>query len=409
MNKKLFSQCFFLIVYTLLLVLAVVRLDSILGFVGTVLSLLSSMGIGVLLAFFLNVPYRFFCRKLESLSVKFADRAKKKKPKEEKPKEKKIRFLRLKKKKAGNGKKTLALLLTYLLFFAVLILVISFVVPQLTESVSEISSNIESYSKNAFTFISDLNDRYLSDFLDVEKLDESFRTLLRNMLEKAGDITTNLISFTTGIFTGISNFIMGLIFSVYFLIGKESIKTGLNRFVHAFLPEEYGQRVVNASRVTADVLADYLVGRAIRASVSGLLTFTIFSIIGFSYPVLLAVLLGLFTILPVFGSVIGCCLSVLLIVAIDPSHILLYAIILVLIPWVTDRLIMPLFHREDIRIPALLILFASSAGVYLAGLLGLLLSVPVATVLYVLVPGLVSYLKKKKGLSSLVGDENSEK
>jgi len=169
------------------------------------------------------------------------------------------------------------------------------------------------------------------------------------------------------------------------VLGKNKIREGAKAFFNAFIPKRINDALTRGGRLAGDVLASYLVKQVLDGLIVGLLCFTGISITGFEYPVLIAVILGLFCMVPVFGPVVGCIVSLLLILLIRPSSAFLYLLFFIAILALTYKVFMPKLRKRTFSIHPLLVLFAAVAGGYAFGFWGIFFSVPCMTVVSVLV------------------------
>ncbi len=391
MNKKFFKDVVLIILFCILLCIGLVRIDDILALLGGILNLLSPVFIGILLAFLLNTPYRFIYRKFSLI----------------KPPRVEIRLFKSKKKsddtrhrKGGWVASAMALICTYLIFFAVVTLIAVFVIPQISSSVQQIANNAENYLQSLFGYIEDIRHRFFDGGdiipfvdLDLDRLSQVFNDLLGDVVGYAENVTAQVIAFTSQIISGAFNFIMGLIFSIYFILGKEKIKSGSKKFFDAFVPKKVSAAIEKGVHLTGDVLASYLVKQVVEGLIVGLVCFTVMSITGFDYPVLIAVVLGLLCMVPVFGPVAGVMVSSFLILLISPSVAWLYMLAFIAIIFVTYKLFMPKLYKSDFKLHPLLVLFSVVAGGYTFGFWGIFLSIPCMTVVTVL---LNEYVRRRE-------------
>ena len=145
MDNKLFKSILFIIAYCVVLVAVIINIEWVISTVGWLLALLSPIFIGFAIAFLLNRPYMFFL-KLYETPINKKNPKKQSKPRSEKAE------ARLK-----NLRKALSLLTVYILFLAMIALLLWLIIPEITNSVAQISTNIELYIKNLNKLLNDFN------------------------------------------------------------------------------------------------------------------------------------------------------------------------------------------------------------------------------------------------------------
>ena len=340
MPKQWMRSVLLIITYTVLLVLGLMRSDWIFGLLGQILSGCRPLFIGFAIAFILNRPCAFFCRHYE-------------------------RNLGKRWRKLGRP---LAVLTSYLALIAVIVALFSFVLPQVVESIRMLAGSLGGYIANLQTLLNQA-----ADYLDWEAV-----TSVSNAATQVVMVTGNIISMFVTL-------VLAVVFSIYMLAGKEKLLSQGRRLLRAYLPERWADRVSGVIQLTADIFSSFVSGQLIEACILGGLCALGTLFIQPDYAALIGVIIGVSALIPVAGAYIGAILSAFLLVMVNPVRALIFLIFLAVLQQIEGNVIYPRVVGTSIGLPGIWVLAAVTVGGGLFGLLGVLLSVPVASVVYALI------------------------
>ena len=360
MEKKLFRSLLLLITYAIVLVALIVKLDAVTGWLGGVIAAFRPLIIGGVIAFILNRPCGFFARQYEKI---LPDKGKK-------------------------AARPLAVLTAYVVVVAIIAVLISMVVPELTHSIEMFIGNLSIYADN----FQDLFDWVVAK-LDLEQLanldlsagiSESLQKVLTGTLNALTNTLPHLITMTSVVVSGVVTGMISLVFSVYMLSGAPRLTAQCRRLVRSYLPERAARCVLSVTRLTADTFTKYISGQVIEAFILGGLCFLGMVIFRFDYAPLISVAVGVFALIPIAGAYLGAVLAVLLLVMIDPWQAVWFLVFLVALQQVEGNLIYPRVVGTSMGLPGIWVLAAVTVGGSLLGLAGMVISVPLAAVAYTL-------------------------
>lgn len=377
LNRKNVRKILFIITLSIIMYLILKNISEVIRAVRHGIGILTPIWIGIVLAFLINLPMKFF----ERLFL----------PKSEKPIVAKV-------------KRPLALALSYLVFFAVLALILFMLIPQLIELVKILSTAIPAFYINAERWISELSE-------DIPRLEEILQSLdmdWKNMGETLVNIftsgTTTLFNSAINLLVSIFNltldFILGLFLSIYILLGKEKLKSQLERVLNAFLKERQAKKIIKVGSLTNKTLSNYITGQLLQALLLGLLCFIGMLIFRFPFAPMISVLIGITALIPLVGSLVGTFIAAFMIFMISPIKALWFVVFIIVLQQLDNNLIYPKIMGNSIGLPALWVLAAVTLGGSLMGILGMLISVPLFSVLYVLFREATAAREKKKAESN---------
>ncbi len=359
MEKKLFRSLILLITYAVLLVLAIVRLDEIRGFLWSVAGAVMPLLAGFAIAFVLHRPCRFFLRLYE-------------------------------KKLPQKAARPLAVVSSYGAMLLVLSGIFAFVIPQVAASIELFVSNLGGYIAHLQTWLDQV-----VQTLDMEYLQSLDLSSLYDLLQKMGNAALDMVSnavpqiftITSGLISVVITGVLALVFSIYMLSGQEILLRQCRSVVKAYLPRKAQEAVFSVTRLTADTFTHFVSGQALEACILGGLCFVGMTILRLPYAPLISVIVGVSALVPVAGAYLGAGLSALILVMISPVQALGFLVFLVILQQVEGNLIYPRVVGSSIGLPGIWVLSAVTIGGGLFGFLGMLVGVPVVSVLYTLLMG----------------------
>lgn len=345
-----------LITYAVLLILVILRLDDLRELLGRVLEVFKPLLLGFALAFILDRPCRFFLRTYQKGLPEKACRP-------------------------------LAVASSYVAMVAVITAVISFILPQVAASIELFISNLNGYIGHLQALVNSLLSRL--DLTWLESLDLSgLSDILRKMGTAALDAVSNavpqLFTLTGTLVSFVVTGVLALVFSVYMLSGGETLKAQFRRTALAYLPAPVCRTLFSVVRLTADTFTRFVSGQAVEACILGGLCCVGMLLLRLPYAPLVSVIIGVSALIPVAGAYLGAILSALVLVMVSPVKALIFLIFLVCLQQVEGNVIYPRVVGSSLGLPGLWVLTAVTVGGGLFGFWGMLLGVPVASVLYTL-------------------------
>ncbi len=359
MDKRLLKSILLIITYAVVLVIALARLDVVLGAVRYVLGLFRPLIIGFALAFILNRPCHFFFRLYRRA---------------------------LGKTPAAGAARPLAVVTSYVALVLVVTGVFSFVLPKLAESIQTFILNLSGYISNVQGWLNQLADYFHLDMqaLDLSRLNQTLENLLKQALGFLSSLGPQLLEFTTGIVSLVVTGVLALVFSIYMLSGKEKLLSQCRRVLRAYVPAKIADPLTNVVHLTSDTFTRFVTGQLIEACILGGLCTVGMLFIQPDYAPLIGVTIGASAIIPVAGAYIGAMLSAVLLLMVSPLKALIFLVFLVILQQIEGNVIYPKVVGSSIGLPGIWVLAAVTVGGGLLGLEGVLFSVPVASVLYTL-------------------------
>ena len=360
MDKKLFRSLLLLTTYAIVLVAVIVKLDEVGRWLGGVLGAFQPLLIGAVIAFILHRPCNFFARLYQQALPE----------------------------KGRGAARPLAAATAYLLVAALITALIALVVPELTHSIELFISNLSTYAANfqeLFDWVvARLDLEQLADLDLSSGISESLQKLLNGALDALTNTLPHLIGMTSVLVSAVVTGVISLVFSIYMLSGAPRLTAQCRRLIQAYLPRKAADTVLFVTRLTSDTFTKYVNGQMVEACILGGLCFVGMCVFRFDYAPLISVAVGVFALIPIAGAYLGAVLAVLLLVMIDPLEAVWFLVFLVALQQLEGNLIYPRVVGTSMGLPGIWVLAAVTVGGSLMGLVGMVVSVPLAAVAYTL-------------------------
>lgn len=266
-----------------------------------------------------------------------------------------------------------AVIFIYLAAFAFLGFIFYLLVPVVFSEFSSFSSNISTYLTSPFQA------GVLGEIFSG--LPSSFSSLLQDVSFKLADyisaFTAGFFHATAKIFGGALSFILIIILSFYLSVQKN----GIENFLRIITPLQYEEYIIDLWLRSRHKIGLWIQGEVLLGTIVGVLTFLGLTILGVEYALTFALLAGLFELIPIFGPILSAIPPILITLSSNPILSLKIAVLYFIIQQFENHLIYPLVVRRIVGIPPVMTILALIIGAKLAGFMGIVLAVPVVTVL----------------------------
>lgn len=365
-----------LILFTIIVLIALWNYGIIIDAVVFVFGIIFPFLLGGGIAFVLNVPMNFV--------------------------EEKVFYNRwLKNKKIANRlARPVSLVLTLLIVIGVVALVMFVVIPELTRTILSLGITIRDFVPEAQHFLEELftDNSEVSAWLDslnlnVDRIMESAVGFFQN---GAGNILNSTMSAIGSIVSGVTTFVIAFVFACYVLLQKEKLRVQVQKVMYAFLSEKRVEWCLEVCSLTNRSFTNFLTGQCVEALILGMMFFVVMNIFSMPYSLLVSVLIAFTALIPIFGAFIGCFVGALLILMVDPLQAVGFIIMFLVLQQIEGNLIYPKVVGRSVGLPSIWVLAAVTIGGSLMGIVGMLIFIPIVSVVYNLFRASVyKHLRKK--------------
>lgn len=336
--------------------------------------------LGLAFAVILNVPMRFFESHLWSKS---------------------------KKPWLCKLRRPLSFLISLVLIIGILVGIIWLVIPELVNAVKVIVQSIINLV-NELNAMSkeELAELPLGSILlntDWDKILNTLQTWLKN---QSGAIMNTAVGTISSLVGGIFDFFISFVFAVYILFSKDKLKAQAKRMIDVWVPKKFGEWSIHAASVTSENFRNFISGQSLEALILGLLCMTGMLILKIPYAPMVSALVGVTALIPVVGGFIGAIVGAFMILTVEPIKAVIFVVFLLILQQLEGNLIYPKVMGSRVNLPGMWILAAVTVGGGIAGPIGMLLSVPIASTIYVLLREATE--KREQALSGNISDTTSD-
>jgi len=230
--------------------------------------------------------------------------------------------------------------------------------------------------------------------IDPQKIIDSIVSVLRS---GADNLVSSTITVTMGLVSMAMNFAIGFVFSCYVLLQKEKLGRQVLKAAYAILPVKTVEYLGHVCTLASKVFSSFITGQCIEAVILGSMFFVSMTIGRFPYAMLIGVLISFTALIPVFGGIIGCWVGFFLILMVSPLKALAFLVLFLILQQIEGNLIYPHVVGNSVGLPAIWVLVAVTLGGNLMGIVGMLIFIPLVSVIYTLFKEWVSErLEQKK-------------
>lgn len=287
----------------------------------------------------------------------------------------------------NKSKRLLCMLAAIISFVIIVALLCVIVIPELISALSVLSKGIPQvidFITSNETIMSFIPEDTLAQIqaIDEQQLVDS---LVNLFLSGAGDITQSLIGFLSSALATISTFVIAIIFSIYLLIGKETLLKQIQRFMNVYFKPQYKNTINLIFTTLNNSFHKFIVGQCIEAMIIGILCMIGMFILQFPYASMIGMLIGFTALIPVAGAYIGAAVGAVMIMTVSPSSVIPFLIYIVVLQQFEGNIIYPRVVGTSLGLPGLWVLAAVTVGGSIFGILGMLVAVPLVSAIYNLI------------------------
>ena len=376
LNKENMRKLRELILFTIIILIALWNYKILFDWIGAAFRSILPFILGGGIAFILNIPMSFLEEKI------FQNRH---------LKEKKI---------AQRLSRPVCLILTLAIVIGVVVLVMFVVIPELTRTILSLGRTIQTFIPEAQQFLEKLFtdnkeiQAWLSNLnLDVGRLTDTVMSFFQN---SAGNVLNSTMSAIGSIVSGVTTFVIAFVFSCYVLLQKEKLNVQVKKVVYAFFPEKRAEWMFEVGSLASKAFSSFFTGQCVEALILGCMFFIVMSILNMPYTMLVSVLIAFTALIPIFGAFIGCFVGAFLILMVDPMQMIVFVVTFLILQQIEGNLIYPKVVGSSVGLPSIWVLAAVTIGGSLMGIVGMLIFIPIVSVVYTLFRASVyKHLKRK--------------
>ena len=303
--------------------------------------------------------------------------------------------------------RTISILLTIVLGVSVIVILFSFIIPELIKNVNGLILQIAAYAPNIEKLLIDLLSRF-----HIEEVFAPVITTITSTVEQFFSQTFDLISkslsgiinATINITSMVINVFVGIIITVYLWSAKENFFAQIKKLGYAFLPETFVNRAIGLLHESNAIFGGFITGKIIDSAIIGVLCYIGMLILDIPFALLISVIVGVTNVIPYFGPFIGAIPSIVLLLMVNPLKALWFGIFILILQQIDGNIIGPKILGDSTGLSAFWVIFAVTVFGGLFGFVGMLIGVPLFAVIYTIIRRTVNNHLKNRGMSTVTDD-----
>lgn len=391
LNKKNVRTIIGIIIFTVLFIAVVNNFNVARDVFGMAVSLVIPFIVGACIAFIVNVPMSFFEEKVFNFIFDKVGKLNKGKF------EKVGKILK-------KTSRILSLIVTLVLFGLLLFFVGFLLVPEVKNTAMTIWAKVPGAAQKVIEFMEShgIDNEEITKWLssiDINDWKEYLENALNLLKVGVKGVFFSAVGFVSGTVGVIVDAFVAIVFAIYILFQKEKLAGQGKQILYAFLDETIADKVVYILRLAYRTFRNFLTGQCTESVILGVMFFIAMLIFGMPYALLISVLIGITSLIPIFGAFVGCIVGAVLIVFVNPLQALWFVVLFLVLQQIEGNLIYPHVVGNSVGLPSIWVLVAVSLGGSLFGVVGMLVFIPITSVLYVLLREAVKGKLHKKNLS----------
>lgn len=375
LNKKNMKNLMVLIVFAVLVLVGVQRIENLAAGFVFLMRIVFPFILGGAMAFILNIPMHFLEGRL---------------------------FAKAKKKKLVRP---VSLVLSILFVVAILQIVLVVVIPEIAATFASISKNIEAFLPKLEQWLTEAFPDSEQLEMWIDSLEFNWDKILQNAVNflknGAGNVLSSTVTVAKTVINSLMNFFVGFVFACYILLQKEKLSVQVKKVLYAFLPRHAVEKTLQVAALSYKTFSSFVTGQCLEAVILGTMFFVSMSVLRFPYALLVGVLIAFTALIPIFGAFIGCVLGTFLILVSNPVQAIGFVILFFVLQQVEGNLIYPHVVGGSVGLPSIWVLVAVTVGGSLMGVVGMLIFIPLSSVLYALFKGWVHKRLEDRGIHDI--------
>lgn len=364
-----------IILFTAVIIVCLWKYETVLDILFFVLNILTPFILGGAIAFVLNVPMNFVQRHLFD---------------EERIKKSKV---------LQKMERPVSMILVLIAVFGIVAIVMFILIPQLGETFANLGRSIQAFipqiqewAARLFNDNKEIMDTVNNLEFDWNKIMDTGINFFKN---GAGSVVDSTITAAKSIVSGLTTFFIAFVFAIYILLQKEKLGVQVKKVLFAFVRRGRAEATVEVLSLTYNTFSSFLTGQCVEAVILGSMFAVSMTILKLPYALLVGVLIAFTALIPIFGAFVGCGVGAFLIFMVDPMKALIFVVLFLVLQQIEGNLIYPHVVGNSVGLPSIWVLAAVSIGGSLMGVVGMLIFIPIVSVVYALFREIV-YLKLKK-------------
>lgn len=370
LNKQNMKKLMLLIAFGIGLFWILDSIPKITDFFLHILHLLFPFILGGIIAFILNIPMT----KIENFIKR-----------------------KQKNKKSKLPARTISITLSLIIFMGVILLISFLLIPELIENIQLLMKNIPAFFVSIEDWVLDLVDSYPEIQTQIQKAFDSTTNFNDIIVTVLNYVINGSLNFITSLISSLFTFFTAIVFAIYMLSQKEYLEHGTKKLMYAYMKKEHIEKIMSIGSLANNTFSKFISGQCVEAVILGCIFFVVLTLLRFPYALIISVLTAITALIPMFGAMIAMVIGALLIAVTNPWQAILFIIVFQIIQQIENNFIYPKVVGKSVGLASMWTLMAVILGGSLLGVAGMIIGLPLASILYAILREETNeQLKKKK-------------
>ena len=296
----------------------------------------------------------------------------------------------------------LALLISWIIVFLAFTILITILVPSIAKVVNTFINKWPEFVDDIYKMLQKypITEPYADKFMDTlsgiswDNIKDASLDFLKG---NEGDVLSKATSLVSSVSSGVIGVFTMFVFSVFILLSKRMLKINSTRILYAVMSEERADYINKVFSLSYNTFKDYIFSRLISVICLSVLTFIGMFVMRIPNAVMISLIVGFSDLIPIFGPIVGTAFSMILIFIESPFKALVFLIYNLVIQQIQENAIYPAIAGNKIGLPAVWVMASVTIGGSLFGVWGMLVSIPVVSVIYSLSHEKIHHMLEEKG------------
>lgn len=345
------------------------------GWIGTIYTVFSPFVLGFILAYILNIPTMKMEKLLKAaIPDKYED-------------------------KYQGLIRVISIVLSLLLLILILGFIAFLLIPELIENIEALINNIPVIIDKVEVLALDMLDKYPDIQIQIKDAFSQTGTVTKIVSSILNYFLNGAVGFVSDLVSGFVTIFTGLIFAIYMLAQKESLIYKLKKLIYAYCDKKKSTKLIEVGRLANKTFSSFISGQCVDAVILGVIIFVVSLLCGFPYALLISVLTTVTALIPIFGAFIALGVGAILIAINNPIQAVIFVGVFLVIQQIEGNFIYPKVVGKSVGLSPLFTLLAITVGGNMFGIMGMLIGLPLASIVYALL---------KDNVKDKLGEKNIE-
>lgn len=289
---------------------------------------------------------------------------------------------KIKKQDSKIPVRIISIVLSLLLFIGIILIISFLIIPELIENISSLVESLPAFMSNIQNWIMNLLDNYPEVQLKIQEIFSNTENISGVATQILDALVNGMVGIVGSIVNGVITIFTAIIFAIYMLSQKEYLLRGTKKLLNAYLKPAHAKRIMEIATLANSTFSKFISGQCLEAAILGVLMFVAFTIFRFPYALIISVLTAVTALVPIFGAIIAMIVGFILIAITDPIQAIIFVIVFQVVQQIEGNFIYPKVVGKSVGLSPMWTLLAISVGGSLFGIVGMIIGLPLASILY---------------------------